>query len=262
MLSTRFRSALAAQLIGMFVAGVLLCGFPEAMAMSGPSAATAPLRVLVIGATGGTGREVVREAQQRGLQVRVLVRDPAAARARFGTTVEYLVGDVREPAEMNEWMKDVDYVISALGSNVRRDPANTPERIDYAATRDLAIAAAAAGVKHFVLVSSMGVTHEEHMLNRMLDNILKWKLRGEDALRDSGVPYTVVRPGGLRDGPATGLIRVSQGDDPARLGQITRADVARVCLDVLGQASAYGKRFEIVAEDWPTTLATLLVDAP
>ncbi len=234
--------------------------FAAAESASAPS--TQAARLLVIGATGGTGREVVRETRQRGLQVRVLVRDLESARARFGDGIEYVVGDVREPELMSEWMRDVDYVISALGSNVRRDSQNTPQRIDFAATRDLANAAAAAGVKHFVLVSSMGVTHEDHMLNRMLDNILKWKLRGEDALRDSGVPYTIVRPGGLRDGPRAGLIRVLQGDDPASQGHISRADVAYVCLEILGQQPAFGKRFEIVAEDWSARLATLATDTP
>lgn len=228
-----------------------------ATAVSGESR---PARVLVIGATGRTGREIVSAAQTRGLQVRVLVRDLSSAQARFANTVEYVVGDVRKPQDMGEWMKDVDYVISALGSNVRREPENTPQRIDYAATRDLAAAAAAAKIKHFVLVSSMGVTHDDHMLNRMLDNILKWKLQGEDALRDSGVPYTVVRPGGLRDGPRSGLIRVKQGDDPADQGQISRADVAYVCLEILGRPEALGKRFEIVAEEWSSRLSTLKMD--
>jgi hypothetical protein len=47
----------------------------------------------------------------------------------------------------------------------------------------------------------MGVTDPDHMLNKILDNVLVWKLRGEDALRAAGVPYTIVRPGGLQDGP-------------------------------------------------------------
>lgn len=252
------RTSMLCLSIGLALVAMLA---PEASAATSnatpASGETQPARVLIIGATGRTGREIVSEARARGLKVRVLVRDLPSARARFGDSVDYVVGDVRNSQDMGEWMRDVDYVISALGSNVRREPENTPQRIDYAATRDLAAAAAAAEVKHFVLVSSMGVTHDDHMLNRMLDNILKWKLRGEDALRDSGVPYTVVRPGGLRDGPRSGLIRVKQGDDPADQGQISRADVAYVCLEILGRPEAMGKRFEIVTEDWSSRLSTL-----
>jgi uncharacterized protein YbjT (DUF2867 family) len=95
----------------------------------------------------------------------------------------------------------------------------------------------------------MGATHLDHPLNKMFGNILVWKLKGEDALRASGVPYTVVRPGGLRDAPggATGL-KAFQGDDLRNQGSIPRADVATVCLAALGNAAARGKTFELVAD--------------
>ena len=62
--------------------------------------------------------------------------------------------------------------------------------------------AAAADLNQFVLVSSGGVTHEDHVLNKMFNNVLIWKFKGEEAVRNSGVPYTIFRPGGLVDKPS------------------------------------------------------------
>lgn len=221
-----------------------------AIFLAGMSLATARAEtVLVIGATGGTGREVVRQAQQRGYTVRAFVRDEAKARATLGTSVQYFVGDVRNGVGIDAAVKGADYVVSALGSNVRNDPQNMPERVDYNGVRLLAEAAAKARVKHFVLVSSMGVTHPDHQLNKMFGNILIWKLKGEDALRASGVPYTVVRPGGLSNAPGGEAgVKVSQGDDLRNQGSIARADVAAVALAALGNKTAQGKTFELLSD--------------
>ena len=205
--------------------------------------------ILVVGATGGTGKEVVRQAREAGYRVRALVRDADKARAQLGSDVELVVGDVRTGAGVEAAVRGVDYVVSALGSNVRNDPTNTPERVDYGGVRDLVNAAAGAKVKHFVLVSSMGVTHDDHPLNKMFGNILVWKRKGEEAVRASGVPYTIVRPGGLLDtsgGKAD--IRAFQGDDLKNNGRIPRADVATVALAALGNQSAQGKTFELVSD--------------
>lgn len=253
-----------------FASTVLLFATSLVAACAGNAAtqadAKAPKIVLVAGATGGTGKEAVKQALDKGYTVRALVRDEARARELFGDRVTYVVGDVRDTASVPGFVKGVDYVVSALGSNQRRDPTNKPEVIDYGAVKALAEASKAAGVEHFVLVSSMGVTDPNHMLNKILDNVLVWKKKGEDALRDSGVPYTVVRPGGLRDGAAgEGGIKLMQGD-PQVMGQIARADVASVCVAALGRQDALSKTFEIVGDpngtppDWDTFFSQLKPD--
>src|SRR5687768_9406502 len=87
--------------------------------------------VLVAGATGGTGQEIVDQALARGYSVRALVRDEAKARMLWGDRVQYAVGDVREPRSLRRAVKGVSTVISALGANVQRDPENSPELVDY-----------------------------------------------------------------------------------------------------------------------------------
>jgi uncharacterized protein YbjT (DUF2867 family) len=139
--------------------------------------------------------------------------------------------------------------------------------VDYEGVKNLADAAAAAGVRHFVLLSSMGATHEDHQLNKFFGNVLIWKARGEQALRDSGVPYTVVRPGGLVNEPG-GQVRVVavQGDPLMDGARIPRADVAEVCVESLARPAARNKTLEVFTEagdavtDWDTFFAALAPD--
>jgi uncharacterized protein YbjT (DUF2867 family) len=235
-----FRAAAAALTLGL-----------AACATSGPKVAAngnASI-VLVAGATGGTGQEVVDQALEKGYRVRALVRDEAKARMLFGDRVQYVVGDVREPRTLKKAVKGVDQVISALGANVQRDPENSPERVDYAGVKALAEAAKAAGVSQFILVSSMGVTHPDHQLNAMLDNILSWKLKGEDAVRATGINYTIVRPGDLTNEPG-GLrgVRLMQGDPIGSEGAVSRSDVAAILVSAIGRQDLYGKTFEVIGD--------------
>jgi uncharacterized protein YbjT (DUF2867 family) len=201
--------------------------------------------VLVAGATGGTGKATVSALLSNGYRVRAFVRNIDSARDKLGSGVEFAEGDVRERDTIDAAMVDVTAVISSIGAG-RGDPSNGPEFVDYGGVKNLVEAAADAGVGQFVLVSSMGVTHEDHALNKMFSNILIWKLKGEDAVRNSGVPYTVVRPGGLIDEPGgeTALL-FQQGDEGQ--GQIPRADVARILVAALSLSEARGKTFELIS---------------
>ena len=151
----------------------------------GHAASTTGDLVLVAGATGRTGQQVVRELDAAGYRVRALVRDPAAARGILGDKVEYATGDVRQRPTLDAALNGVRYAISTIGAT-RGDPANSPQFVDYEGVRNLAEAAAAAKLDQLVIVSSAGVTHKDHMLNRMFDNVLIWKGKGEDAVRASG----------------------------------------------------------------------------
>lgn len=221
--------------------------------------------VLVVGATGQTGRLLVTDLQAAGYRVRAFVRDAEAARSEFGDDVALAVGDVKDPAGVAAAMQGVDAVISAIGARGASGP-DRPETIDYQGVRNLAEAAAEAGVGHFVLLSSMGVTHEDHPLNKMFGDVLRWKGRGEQALRDSGVPYTIIRPGGLVNEPGgQGRIVLAQGDE-RRQAVIPRADVATVCVAALQTGASLGKTMEVYREDgapvadWPAAFAALAPD--
>jgi uncharacterized protein YbjT (DUF2867 family) len=235
------------------------------LAGSGQVAAGADL-VLVAGATGRTGQQVVRELTAAGFKVRALVRDADRARPVLGDRVDYAVGDVRQRATIDAAMPGVRYVISTVGAT-RRDPANAPEFVDFEGVRNLAEAAVAAKVERLVVVSSAGVTRKDHPLNRMFNNVLIWKGQGEAAVRTSGVAYTIVRPGGLTDQPGVDTgVRLEQGDTGT--GFVSRAGVARVCVAALRSAAARNRTFEVYGAktpgepDWDALFRTLTADEP
>jgi len=230
------------------------------------SLSAAPGTVLVAGATGRTGTPVVTQLLADGYKVRVLVRDPAKARTTLGEQVTYFTGDVTDPASLAPAMKGADAVISAIGAKGKEGPAR-PEVIDYQGVKNLATAAAAAGVKQFVLVSSRAVTQKDHPLNRMFGDVLIWKLKGEDALRASGVPYTIIRPGGLTNAEAgKSAFVLEQGDKVTGQTTIARADVATACVQALKHPEARNRTFELNTvpgspmTDWRTRFADLKPD--
>ena len=203
--------------------------------------------VLVAGATGRTGRVVVEELLAQGFKVRAFVRDIERARTVLPKNIEYSQGDVRQRATIDPALNGVTAIICTIGASLG-DPDNTPELVDYGGVRALADAAADAGLEHFVLVSSGGATQRDHVLNQRFNNVLIWKFKGEEVVRNSGVPYTIVRPGGLTDEPGGGKSLVLlQGDK--RLGTISRKDVARVLVASLRIGDARGKTFELFNGD-------------
>jgi uncharacterized protein YbjT (DUF2867 family) len=210
-------------------------------------------RVLVAGATGGVGSHIVRKLLHAGASVRILVRDADKARKLFAeadgpAALEIIVGDVQQPATLIPAMGDVTRVLCATGSKTPIG-SNSPQHVDYEGVRNLADAAKGAGIERFLLVSSMAVTKPNHFLNAF-GQVLTWKLRGENYLRASGVPYTIVRPGGLQDTPGgqRGLI-FDQGDRVQ--GMISREDVGEVCVRALDREDTRNVTFEVMNSDSP-----------
>ena len=95
----------------------------------------------------------------------------------------------------------VDYVICAIGAREREGP-NGPEFVDFGGVRNLVGAAQGAGIRHFVLISSAAAgIHRQRSKMMEFGNIRYWKTEGENALKRSGLSYTIIGPGGLEDRP-------------------------------------------------------------
>lgn len=202
--------------------------------------------VLVVGAGGRTGKLVVERLVARGYQVRALVRSADKAQGQFPAGVQIVVGDVRNIDTLRPALKSARYVISTVGAGggPQPEPGNGPEDIDHRGVANLAQAARAARVRHLVLVSSAAVSKHENYPVAFMRPILAAKFKGENALRASGVPYTVIRPGGLIDEPGGRVaVQFAQGDTTT--GRIPRADVATVAVEALGRKTALNKTFEI-----------------
>lgn len=213
--------------------------------------ARGPAVVLVAGATGRTGRLLLEQLRREPrFAIRPMARDVAAARKAVGADYAWVTGDVTRPETLSPALAGVSLVLVAIGGTERSGP-NSPQFVDFGGVKNLTDAARAAGVRHLVLESSMGVGSGGGLLGIMLNllsgDALKWKAKGEAHLRASGVPYTIVRPGGLTDDAAgqSGLI-LQQGDKGS--GRIARGDVATVMIAALDNPAALRKTFEVFSD--------------
>ena len=216
------------------------------------------MKVCVVGATGRTGRCVVRELADRNIPAVAVVRNPDLAREVLPAGVEIRQADVLETETLASAVEGCDRLICATGARPSLNPIG-PLQVDYIGIQNLAIAAQKARIQHFVLVSSLCVSRFFHPLN-LFWLILLWKKQAECHLQQSGLTYTIVRPGGLLDREKTGNL-VMEPADSLFEGSLPRARVARVCVEALTCDAAQNKIVEIVVrEEAPETPLSELFD--
>jgi putative NADH-flavin reductase len=197
-----------------------------------------PASVLIVGATGGTGRELVAQALERGQTVTALVRDPSRLRVDH-PRLRVVRGDVLDAASVDAAMRGQDAVLSALGH--RR--YFYPTRIVSAGTRNIMRAMAAHGVRRLVCATSLGIGDSGGRLGLMytlfvIPAILPFyfwdKTRQERAIAESDLDWVIVRPGALTHGRRRGQVREGRGVGSFLWTvRISRADVAAFMLDQL-----------------------------
>ena len=203
------------------------------------------MKALVVGATGRTGQEITTELLSRGIPVRAMVRDIEAARQTISADVELVAGDLTQPETLPAALEGCTVVLNAAGVRPSWDPLE-PFRVDYEGTKALVDAAKQHGIQHFVLVSSLCVSQLFHPLN-LFWLILVWKKQAEDYITQSGIPYTIVRPGGLISEDNDDIIVMTSADTLFE-GSIPRRKVAQVCVEALFQPTARHRIVEIVAK--------------
>ena len=202
------------------------------------------MKALVVGATGQTGRRIVEQLVKRQIPVRAMVRDRARAQEILPETVEIVVGDVLEPSTLPAALAGCTVVLSATGAAPSFNPFG-PYQVDYEGNKNLVDASKGAQIEQFVMVSSLCVSQFFHPLN-LFWLILVWKQQAERYLQRSGLIYTIVRPGGLKNTDERPPI-VMSGADTLFEGSISRDQVAQVCAEALSQKAARDKIVEIVA---------------
>jgi uncharacterized protein YbjT (DUF2867 family) len=203
------------------------------------------MKAFVAGATGETGRRIVQELVQRNIPVRALVRDLEKGRQILPAEAELVVGDVLQPESLKQAIADSTVLLCATGVSPSLDPTG-PYKVDYEGSKNLVDAAKASGIEQFVFVSSLCTSQFFHPLN-LFWLILVWKKRAEEYLQSSGLPYTIVRPGGLKNEDNSDRIVMSSADTLFD-GSIPRTKVAQVCVESLFQPAARNKIVEIVAK--------------
>ena len=197
------------------------------------------MNILVFGATGKTGQQIVRQALERGHDVRAFVRDPS--RLETHARLAAVTGDILDPASVERaFDTPVDAVISALGIFHREPRTDLSE-----GTRSVVRAMEQHGVNRFVVVSSLGVgdsAGQGNLLARglqkmLLSHVLDDKTRQEQIIADSSLDWTVVRPPQLTDEDRIVKEVVAwQGPSPRQpklTWKTSRATVANFVLDAV-----------------------------
>jgi uncharacterized protein YbjT (DUF2867 family) len=209
------------------------------------------MKALVVGATGETGRRIVRVLVAKGVPVRVIARDRQKAQEILPDSVEIVEGDVLNRASIEAAWGDCTVLLCATGAKPSFDLMG-PYRVDYEGTKNLVDVAKLQGVQHFVLVSSLCVSRFFHPLN-LFWLVLWWKKQAETYLMQSGLTYTIVRPGGLKNDDTDERPLIMAPADTLFEGNIPRLKVAEACVEALFNSSAQNKIVEVVAQENATS---------
>uniref|UniRef100_UPI0030DCEE52 SDR family oxidoreductase n=2 Tax=Cyanothece sp. BG0011 TaxID=2082950 RepID=UPI0030DCEE52 len=203
------------------------------------------MKALVAGGTGQTGRRIVQELVNRQIPVRALVRDQDKGKNILPPEVELAVGDVLDVDSLTKAMTGCTVLLCATGATPSLDPSG-PYQVDYQGTKNLVDVAKGQGIEQFVLVSSLCVSQFFHPLN-LFWLVLYWKKQAETYLENSGLKYTIVRPGGLKNEDNSNPILVSSADTLFE-GSIPRSKVAQVCVDSLFKDDYQQRILEIITQ--------------
>lgn len=205
--------------------------------------------VLVFGGTRGVGLETVRLLREQGENVTVMVREASdLTKLNEIDGVSLVVGDAMEMESITNAYSsgEFDAVISTLSGNPIVGYA-----VDSAGSINAIDGAKAAGVDRLILVSSIGAGDSRAALPppalKALSSVLAEKEKAERYLIDSGLTWTIIRPGVLTDKPANGKGILTQ--DTSATGIVSRADVAKLTVGALIDPLRMGKMFSALEQN-------------
>jgi len=208
--------------------------------------------ILVAGASRGVGREIVKELVANNHPVIAVLRSKDSQAELEAMGVKVALADALNLEELKFALLEGEK-ISAVISTIGGLPKDG-ERADYLGNRNLIEIAVIAGVKHFILITSIGSGNSAVALPpqvlEVLGVVLKEKEKAEQHLIESGLDYTIIRPGGLKTEPATNRGILTENYQVS--GTIHRADVAKLAYKCLNSSVAKGKIFSAIDRDMMT----------
>ncbi len=181
--------------------------------------------------------------KDKGHSVKGLIRKPEQAEALRRAGAEPVICDIEKEEDISEAVGRADAVIFAAGAG----PGSGAER-KWTVDRDGAVklmkAAHKNGIPRYIMISAMGL--DKPRGNEVFQVYQKAKAEADEALCNSGLDYTIIKPGRLTDEPGTG--NVALAPDLPR-GEIPRQDVARVIAEILEKPETAGHTFDLVSGD-------------
>lgn len=213
------------------------------------------MNVLVVGANGNTGKQIVNLLLENDHYVRAMVRASEQAEELTKMGAKPVIADLEN--DVNFAVEGCDAVIFAAGSG-----PDTGEDKTLGVDRDGAIKLIKAceqnAVNRFVMLSSIGADNPDQGPSK-LQTYLKAKAEADEKLKKSNLNYTIIRPGRLSDNNMTGKI-VADKKLQKKDGEISRADVASTIVASLLNENTYRKTFEILSGDQPINVALSTLD--
>jgi uncharacterized protein YbjT (DUF2867 family) len=207
-------------------------------------------KVAIVGAHGQIGQFIIKHLRAQGHEALGVVRkeQQIASLRKLGANSVLVDIESASADALASAIKGVDAVVFAAGAG----PGSSAERkrtVDYAGSVLLAEAARKAGIKRYVQISAIGVDDPiKPGTEPVWKAYIEAKRDADTSLRESGLDWTIIRPGPLTNKPATGLVTLSE--DAGR-GEVPREDVALVVVAALGSSSTVGKQWELCSGETP-----------
>lgn len=210
-------------------------------------------KVLVIGATGQTGKRVIEILNSsESFKPIAMIRKEEQKEIFDDMDVETVMGDLEK--EVDHALKGIDKVVFAAGSGGDTGEDKTIS-VDQQGAIKVIDAAKKAKVKKFVMLSAMGA--DDPSQHKKLEVYLEAKKKADEHLRESGIPYTILRPGALTDD--MGLAKVKLAEKLNEQGEISRDDVA--FLLVMSLADPLVKNKTIEALEGKESIKSAIIEA-
>ena len=211
------------------------------------------MRIVIAGGHGQIALLLEQRLSQAGHQPVGLVRNPAHAPDLEQTGADAVVLDLEQTdvAELATALEGADAVVFAAGGGPHSGPERK-ETVDKGAAILLADTAERAGVRRYVMVSSMGTDQADPDSDDVFQVYLRAKKAADDNLRGRDLDWTIIQPGRLTDDPGTGRVSL---DPTSRPREIPRADVAHAIAVALEEPATVGKQFTLLSGPTPVAEA-------
>jgi uncharacterized protein YbjT (DUF2867 family) len=203
------------------------------------------MNVVIVGGHGQIALRLEKLLAERGDSPRGIVRHTEQAADLEAIGAEPIVLDIENVDDISDALAGADAVVFAAGAGPGSGPARK-RTVDYGGAVKLADAAQQKEIRRYLMVSAIGANHPERWSDQMKP-YYEAKAEADQYVADSGLDYTIVRPGRLTDDPGTGKVAV----DGSGSGSVTRDDVAAVLAECLTADNTIGKAFDLLNDGTP-----------
>jgi uncharacterized protein YbjT (DUF2867 family) len=206
------------------------------------------VNVVIVGGHGKIGLRLVKLLAERGDSPRGIIRKTEQAHDLEEIGAEPIVLDIENVDDISDALAGADAVVFAAGAGPGSGPARK-RTVDYGGAVKLAEGCITKGIRRYVMVSSIGSNRPESWSDQMRP-YQEAKAEADKFVMEAGLDYTIIRPGGLTDGPGTGHVQIAERVEYGTV-TVTRDDVAAVIAECLVADNTIGKAFDLLNDGTP-----------